>query len=104
MAISFRTQCLWFKVIRSKFRHASNNWHVVSITNSSHHSPWKGIFQTLHLFLPFTKISVGCGSLVKFRLDPWADPMSLRVRFPRLFNLPSLKDGLIFSFKSSDNS
>lgn len=105
VAISFRTQCsVVVKVIRSKFGHASNNWDAVSITNSSHHSPWNGISQTLHLFLPVTKISVGCGNLVRFWLDPLTDPMSLRACFPPLFDLSSLKDGLLSSFRSSNHS
>lgn len=87
-------------VIRSKFGHASNNQDVGQISNSSHRSPWKGISQVLHKSLPYTKLSLGCVNLIRFWLDPWADPITFGFRFPRLYSTSSLKGGVISSFKS----
>lgn len=84
--------------------HSSNNWDAVSTSYSSHHSPWKGVSQIVPVFPPFTKLSLGCGNLIRFWLDLWVDSIPLRSRFPRLYNLSSLKDCLISSFKFSDNS
>lgn len=87
-------------VIRSKFGHASNNQDVGQISNSLHRSPWKGISQVLHKSLPYTKLSLGCVNLIRFWLDPWADPITFGFRFPRLYSTSSLKGGVISSFKS----
>lgn len=55
-------------------------------------------------FLPFTKLSLGSGNLIRFWLDLWADSIPLQSRFPRLFNISTtLKEDLISSFISTDN-
>lgn len=79
---------LWASVIRSKFGHNSNCWDATHFISSSHRSIWKHISQSLLLFRPHTKLSLGNGNKIWFRLDPWADPQPLSIRFQHLFNLP----------------
>lgn len=44
------------------------------------------------------KLSVGCGDLIRFWLDPRLDSVPLQTRFPYLYNISTLKDGAISSF------
>lgn len=61
---------LWANVIRSKLGHTSNNWDAAHTSLSTHCSPWKGLLQILHIFIPFTRMYLGCGNLIRFWLDP----------------------------------
>lgn len=71
-----------------------------NIQHASHRSPWKGIVHVLPSFIPFTKLSLGNGSSIRFWLDPWSCPTPLASRFPRLFNLSVLQEGFVSSFFS----
>lgn len=84
-------QFQWAAVIRSKFGQPGNFWTAANVKHSPLRSPWKRIVQVLPPFLPFTKLSLGCGSSIRFWIDPWIFSTSLDSRFPRLFN-SMLKD------------
>lgn len=58
----------------------------------------KGISHTLPLFLPQTKPSLGCGNKIPVLTWSWVDLQPLFSRFPRLFNLSSLKTGVFSCF------
>lgn len=91
-------------MIRSKFGQAGNCRTTDNIKQSSHRSPWKGIAQVLPTFLPFTKYLLASGNSIRFWINPWISSTSLGSRFPRLFNLSQLKDGLVSCFFSSPSN
>lgn len=78
-------------------------WKGINLHSSSHSSPWKVISHILLFFLSHTNLSLGCGTKIRFSLDPRVDLLSLSSRFPRLFNLSSLKSGVGSSFLSSSS-
>lgn len=77
VTVSFRAQHSWGTVIRSKFGDSSNCWEATNLHSASHQSPWKEISQILSLFLPHSKLSVGCGNKIQFWTDPWLDSQTL---------------------------
>lgn len=94
-------QSLWAPVICSKFGQIGNLWAAANVQQAFHRSSWKGIVQVMPSLIPFSKFSLGSGSSIRFWLDPWIYSIPLESRFPRLFNLSILKDGLVSSFFSS---
>lgn len=95
---------LWVAVIWSKFGRDSNCWDAVHLPSTSHQSPWKCISRFLLLFHPSTKLSLGCGSKIRFWIDPWAGLLPFSSSFPCLFHLSSLQGSTISSFISPDSS
>lgn len=91
---------LWLAVIRSKYGQHGNHWAAVNVAHSSHYSPRKGISQLLPSFLPFTKLSLGNGNMIRFSVDQWVSSTPLSSRFTRLFNLSYKKDGVVSTFFS----
>lgn len=77
---------------------------AANIHSSSHRGRWKGFSQTLPLFLRYTKLSLGWGNKIRFWLDPWVDSYPFSSRFPRPFNLSSLKTEVISSFYSPSSN
>lgn len=63
-------------IIRSKF---GFNYYLnaTNLHYASHRSPWKGISQTLPLFLPHTKLSLRCGNRIRFGFEPWINFFAL---------------------------
>lgn len=85
----------------AKFGQIGNLWAAANVQQAFHRSSWKGIVQVMPSLIPFSKFSLGSGSSIRFWLDPWIYSIPLESRFPRLFNLSILKDGLVSSFFSS---
>lgn len=50
------------------------------------------------------KLSLGCGSKIRFWIDPWAGLLPFSSSFPCLFHLSSLQGSTISSFISPDSS
>lgn len=61
-------------------------------------------FHKSYLFFPSTKLSTGCGNKIRFWLDPWVESQPFSSRFPRLYNLSSLKSSAILYFLSSSSN
>lgn len=108
MAYPLEYKSLWAVVIRSKYGEAENRWTAANIKKSSPGCPCKGTAQLLPIFRPLTKLSLGCGNIIRFWVDPWisSTPLysqlvifsisSILKEYTRAFTLPLLNGIYIF--------
>ena len=84
--------CLWRKVIRSKFGEDYGGWSSGDIKGGFGVGLWKEIRKEWIYLFQNTNFALGNGSRISFWKDAWCGEEALRLTFPNLFRLTAQKN------------
>jgi hypothetical protein len=85
----------WRVVVDSKFGSLWGGWCYLEPEGAFGVGLWKNIRRGWDTFKGLTRFAVGDGTRVSFRYDVWCRDTTLKIAFPSLFGIASVKDASV---------
>lgn len=92
---------IWVRMIKSQY-YVNKNVREVNELSQGVSVFWKGIVTSLELILRHSKVIIGTGKETSFWHDIWHGEVTLKERYPSLFELSGNKNGLVSELINMD--